>query len=69
MFFSFIALNISYHSLLVSRVLLKNLLIALWEFPYMLFVIFSLLLLIFSLIFDSCHFDYSVNILVYSSLG
>ena len=47
--FSFITLSMSCHSLVAGRVLLKDQLLALWEFPSVLFVVFPLLLLIFVL--------------------
>ena len=41
--------------------LLRNQLLTLWEFPYMLFFIFPLFLLIIFLFFNSCQFDYYVS--------
>ena len=49
-----------------TEFLLKNQLIALWEFPCMLFVVFPLLLFIFFLSFLSCELQ---CVLVCSSLG
>ena len=48
-FFPFITLNILCHSLLAYRVGQRNQLITWWEFPYMIFVIFPLILLEFYL--------------------
>ena len=44
-----------------AEFLLKNQLIALWELTWMLFVSFSLLLLISLFIFNCFHFDYSIS--------
>ena len=48
-FFSFITLSMSCHSFLPEEFLLKDQLLSLWESPYVLFVVFPLLLLIFVL--------------------
>ena len=53
-FFPFSTLNISCHSLLACRVLLKDQLLSLWGFPCMLLVPSTLLLLIFFFVFSLC---------------
>ena len=47
--FSFITLSMFCHSLLAWRVSLRDRLLSLWESPFVLFVVFTLLLLIFVL--------------------
>ena len=46
---------------LPGEFLLKDQLLFLWESPYVLFVVFPLVLLIFVLSFDFCSFDYYVS--------
>ena len=41
--------------------LVRNLLVTLWEFPCMIFVSFSLLLLVFFFVCSFCQFDYYVS--------
>ena len=53
-FVPFSTLNISCHSLLACRVLLKDQLLSLWGFPCMLLVPSTLLLLIFFFVFSLC---------------
>ena len=55
--FPFTALNISYHSLLACRFLLKGQLLSIWGLPCMLLLASPLLLLIFFLVFSLCQID------------
>ena len=57
-FFSFITLSMSCHSLWPEEFLLNNQL--LWESPWILFVAFPLLLLIFSLYFNFFYLNYNM---------